>query len=174
MVQAHLGYLAHGISFKAVAVDNGRLLGVFLNKPLERPSSQRSNDNVKPLHGGDKYGIVVRFLNFLDAEAPLFERFADCERALEAGILSVDSACRGWGIGRKLLERTVAFGRDAGYPLVTCMCSSVFSGRLCERIGFEEICRYRMSEWEDVGGAGGRPLQVNEPNVDAVVYAMRL
>lgn len=170
MARCHREYLSHGCSFQAVDDASGRIIGVFVNHPL---NARDEGVSVHQRYTDEKYALIVRFLEFLEAQSPLFATgFPDCDRALDASILSVDTECRGMGVGRALIERTIQFARESGYPLVTCMCSSVFSARLCEQVGFEERFRYEMGRYVDVDGT--RPLQLEAPHTEAILFAMRL
>lgn len=146
----------------------GDVLGVFLAKPIY---ARDGGTTFAHRIADPKMRLIVEFVEYLEAKCPLFERYADCDRALEAAIVSVGTEHRGQGIALALMEQTLRYARETGIPLVTCVCSSLYSARLCARAGFEEMLRYKMADWEV---DGQRPLQVAAPHTDAVVYAKRI
>lgn len=158
----HRAYMTHNCSFKAVNKADGSLFGVFLNKPLHcnDPVIYTWKNFTDPA-----YRVTYAAAQELTARFPLFERYPECDRALKAGILSVDTAYRGLGIANALLAKTLQYARDSGYPLVMCIGLNVFSEKMCVRAEFEEIGRIVLAEWEF---EGQRPLQVDN---DAILYA---
>jgi GNAT superfamily N-acetyltransferase len=83
----------------------GKVLGVVLNashQPGQVEESKRNAD-VCP---HPRFRKILQLLATVESQDNVFSKFPDADRLLEVCILSVDSAARGQGIAKALIERT--------------------------------------------------------------------
>lgn len=86
-------------------------------------------------------------------------------------IMAVSPECRGAGIGTALMKSTLELVATLAMPLCYCICSSRFSGIVCEKAGFEAVHRYA---YEDHVVDGHRPIRPEAPHTEAVVYVRKM
>lgn len=90
---------------------------------------------------------------------------------MDGKILAVNSNYRGAGIAGKLTNRTIEYMKENGIPLFHVMCSSKFSARVCEKIGFEEVFSLPFLDYVV---DGENPLLPAEPHTDIKIMAKRI
>lgn len=101
----------------------------------------------------------------------MFDAYPGSVNALDVCFLAVDSSARGLGIGTALTQRTLDYAKEHDYNLVHCFCSSLFSGRACEQLGFDTAYTLRYDEYLVDGKIVIRP---EAPHESAVVYVKQL
>lgn len=99
------------MSFEAVNAD-GRMIGVSLNAlltrdrySLEPPESEQLLELEK--YKDLKFRKIVQLLQSVYWQSNMFKSHPDINRVLEIKILSVDSSCRGQGVAKALIKRTM-------------------------------------------------------------------
>lgn len=78
----------------------------------------------------------------------VFDLYQETDVALDCKILSVNSNYRGIGIAGRLTERTLQYMRDNKIPLMHIMCSSHYSARVAEKLGFHEVYRLDYADYK--------------------------
>lgn len=101
----------------------------------------------------------------------MFDLYPEYERALDGKILAVDASYRGLGIAGKLTTRTIEYMQEHGIPLFHVMCSSKYSARVCEKLGFDEVFSLPFLDYVV---NGENPLLPADPHKDIKVMAKRI
>lgn len=177
------------ISFKAVDPANGKIIGVLLNIKLSPTVSvywelilfSIINYLKKCIQDGPGPQVedvsvpetrtILKLFEYLKTNFDLFKRYSDCSTAFEAHMLAVNTTYRGWGIGKALLVHTLDFAKEQGYPICVCVCTSKYSGQLCEALGFDGS--YRLA-YSDYFVDGKNPITPEAPHTEVVSYVKRL
>jgi arylalkylamine N-acetyltransferase len=84
-----------------------------------------------------KFRKVEQLMDYVESQFDVFDAYPDVHRFLDAAILSVSPDYRGYGIGGSLVNRTLEYMRENDIPLMHVLCTSHFSARLLEKMGFE-------------------------------------
>ncbi|XP_067629663.1 arylalkylamine N-acetyltransferase 1 isoform X2 [Eurosta solidaginis] len=148
-------------SFKAVH-NNGELIGVFLNGLLRRPPP-----NTEPVKAADscqhaKFKKILSLFDRIEEHFNIFDLYPDCDVILDGKILSVNTDYRGLGIAGKLTESTLEYMKEHNIPVMHVLCSSHYSARVMEKLGFHEVYRLNYADYKVNGEAVLRPA---EPHV---------
>ncbi|KAI4495724.1 hypothetical protein M0802_008347 [Mischocyttarus mexicanus] len=118
-----------------------------------------------------KFKKILRFLHHVDKKVNADGKFRD-QNILEIRIISVDTNWRGKGIAKTLIEKATEIARERGFDIMRADCSSMFSGKLCERLGFEAIFQVNYSDYLD---ENGKPVfSPDLPHTAAITYIKRL
>lgn len=78
-------------------------------------------------------------MEYIDHRYSTFNLYPDIDKVLDAKILSVNSNYRGYGIAGKLMEKTMQYMRENEIKVIQVLCSSHFSARVCEKMGFKKV-----------------------------------
>lgn len=117
------------------------------------------------------FRVEMEFMEHINREYNLWQAYPQYTDGLEAGILSVNPVYRGLGIAKALTQRTVQYARDAGFPLIRCDCSSLYSSRVCASTGFKVAYSQKYADYV-VNGV--RPMLPEAPHHEFVVYVLEL
>lgn len=78
-------------------------------------------------------------MEYIDERFSIFNLYPDIDKFLDAKILTVNSNYRGYGIAGKLMEHTMQYMRDNKIQVIQVLCSSHYSARVCEKMGFKKV-----------------------------------
>ncbi|KAL2720438.1 arylalkylamine N-acetyltransferase 1-like isoform X1 [Vespula squamosa] len=160
--------LENNLSFMAVS-STGAIIGVLLNGKSE-PCEEDEPEYIENCENL-KFRKILRFLHYVDKRVNADGKFRD-QNVLEIRIISVDSNWRGKGIAKALIEKTTEIAREHGFHVMRADCTSMFSGKLCERLGFEAIYQLKYSDYVD---ENGKPIFTPAlPHTAATSYIKRL
>lgn len=90
---------------------------------------------------------------------------------MDGKILAVNSNYRGLGIAGKLTTRTIEYMQENSIPLFHVMCSSKYSARVCEKLGFKEVFSLPFLDYVV---NGENPLLPADPHKEIKVMAKRI
>lgn len=133
-----------GLSVMAI-MDDGKVVGVCLNSLDKRSSS--SNDDEEEC-SNVKFNKIIKLLDYVDREARVFDHFPEIDRLVNVKILSVDSNMRGKGIAQLLMDQTRNNARQEGIKLMRVDCSSEYSAKAVQRLGFHPIYSLPYNEYK--------------------------
>uniref|UniRef100_A0A1Y1KBC8 aralkylamine N-acetyltransferase n=1 Tax=Photinus pyralis TaxID=7054 RepID=A0A1Y1KBC8_PHOPY len=120
-----------------------------------------------------KFSKVRSFLNYCGKEGTkaIAQRYPDVEKIMFVKIISTDTAWRGKGIAKELMDRTRKIGRERGYGLIRVDCSSYFSARAVARLGFECVYELKYKDYIE----NGQPIfQTEHPHLSFTVYVQKM
>lgn len=78
-------------------------------------------------------------MEYIDQQFSAFDLHPEVDKFLDCKILTVNSNYRGYGIAGKLMEHTIQYMKEHKITLVHVLCSSHFSARVCEKMGFKKV-----------------------------------
>ncbi|XP_046748934.1 arylalkylamine N-acetyltransferase 1-like isoform X1 [Diprion similis] len=156
------------LSMMAVSA-SGEIIGVLLNGVME-PPTEGEPEYVTNCEN-PKFKKILKLLCHVDKKAGLAKKFPD-QRVLELRIISVDGTWRGRGVAKALVERTENLAKDLGFDVLRCDCSSFYSGKLCQRLGFETTYALPYAEYVD---EDGKPIFTpSDPHAGIVTYVKKI
>ncbi|KAF5294539.1 hypothetical protein FQR65_LT10731 [Abscondita terminalis] len=134
-----------GVSF--IAIDRfNQIIGVCLNEVCHR--FQISQD----VHlDNPTLSSIFKFLDYTHTEAQVFEKFPQIEKLLCVNIISVSALWRGNGVAERLLVETRNFSNSLGIDLIEVSCTSYFSTRLMEKLGYRSVYSMKYSDYIENG-----------------------
>lgn len=94
------------MAFKAVS-SNGDLIGVVLNNLTYRVDREKNNENDEDTKDNTKFNIITEFLDKVEREADVFQKFPNVDRVMDIKIISVDESFRGQGVCKALIDKTM-------------------------------------------------------------------
>ena len=160
--------LANNLNLIAVST-SGAVVGVVLNDKLE-PTSDEEPEYITTCEN-PKFKKILRLLYYVDKNLSRDGKYRGLN-VLDIRIISVDSNWRGKGVGKALVEKALAIGREKGFHAARTVCSSFFSGKLCLRLGFERV--YELN-YADYHGEDGKPVFTPAlPHTGIVTYVKKL
>ncbi|KAL0106029.1 hypothetical protein PUN28_016032 [Cardiocondyla obscurior] len=160
--------LDNNLSLMAVS-SSGAVIGVVLNGKMDPPSNEEPE--YIQLCKNAKFKKILRLLHHVDKNVNKDGRFQDAN-VLEIRIISVDTNWRGKGVAKTLMEKTIEVAKEQEFHYVRADCTSFFSGKLCERIGFHVIHTLNYNEYVD---ENGKPIFLPlSPHKAAVTYLMKI
>lgn len=184
--------IKEGCSFKAINSD-GEIIGIFLNGLLTKPVSiyffnilakfghilnvlnPQGKDYVHVNAADDckhkKFKTILSLMDHIESNFNFFDLYPEYDTALDGRILSVNEKYRGLGIAGALTRRTIEYMQENKIPLYHILCSSHFSAKVCERLGFKQL--YQLP-YLDYLVNGENPLKPAPPHLAATVYVKKI
>ncbi|CAH1713345.1 unnamed protein product [Aphis gossypii] len=166
-----IGLINNGLAFKAVS-PNGDLIGVVLNNLTYRVDREKNNENEEDTKDNTKFNIITEFLDKVEREADVFQKFPNVDRVMDIKIISVDESFRGQGVCKALIDKTIEIALENKCPMVYVECSSYFSAKAAERLGFE--CIYTLYFRDYLDKNGEVVFKTPPPHDSSKVYVLHL
>lgn len=95
-----------------------------------------------------KFKKILSLFDRIEEKFNIFDLYPDTDVILDGKILSVNSDYRGLGIAGRLTERTLDYMKEHNIPLMHVLCSSHYSARVMEKLGFHEVYRLNYSDYK--------------------------
>lgn len=162
--------IKEGTSLMAVTNSN-HVIGVCLNGTIINSTSDEEEGEEDCANV--KFSRVRSFLDFCGKEGTkaIIQKYPDVEKIMFVKIISTDTAWRGKGIAKELMDRTRKIGRERGYGLIRVDCSSYFSARAVARLGFECVYELKYKDYKE----NGKPVfQTEHPHTSFTVYVQKM
>ncbi|KAL5287046.1 Dat family protein [Megaselia abdita] len=156
--------IGENCSFKAVH-DNGDIIGVFISGLLKRPTPE--DEAPQSLAEGcehPKFKKIMQLMDYIDSNFNIFDVYPDANTILDGKIVSVNTNYRGLGIAGVLTEHTLNYMRQHDIPVMHVLCSSHYSARVVEKMGFHQVYELKYADYKV---NGENPLLPAEPHVAA-------
>lgn len=167
-----IGIIKHGLCNIAEVFDashpDGYIIGCRLSYPSIKEERSAKFEDTIPTTPFQK---IVAFLGMLSAKSNVFDRF-NVERIAQGHMLTVHKDFRGKGIAKQLYVENIELARKLGYPMYVCDCTSLFSAKLCEKLGMELTATLQFDEFSDANG--NAYYSPPPPHDYARSYALRL
>ncbi|KAF5294536.1 hypothetical protein FQR65_LT10728 [Abscondita terminalis] len=156
-----------GTSLMAITSSN-HIIGVCLNATINKDETDDEQKSKCP-----KFDTVKKFLNYSGNEGTkaIAEQFPDVDKVMFVKIVSTDSAWRGKGIAKGLLDRSRRICEQLGYGLIRVDCSSYYSAKAVARLGFQ--CVYKL-KYEDYKENDKPVFKTEHPHATFSVYVHRI
>lgn len=141
----------------------------FYFHPQPKADHQHCSSSKECNH--QKFKKILALLEFVDTQFNLFEIYPDIDRYLDGKFLSVNSNYRGQGIAGKLLQRTMDYMLEHNIPIMSVVCSSYYSARVCEKLDYKEVYQLRYADYVV---DGENPLLPAEPHTSVKALVKRV
>ncbi|KAJ4439064.1 hypothetical protein ANN_15020 [Periplaneta americana] len=164
-----LRFLSQGKSLLAVSRDDGRILGLIIN--YETRSDDKTPEDYLNCLSHEAYTKIEDFVHHLESAVDIW-KLTGTDRAFYVNILSVDTATRGRGIAKVLMERSRDMARSMGYPMMWIICTSIYSIRICRNMGMDAVYTLPFSEYKDEDGEV--IFNIPYPHTEAVLFVQKL
>lgn len=110
-------------------------------------------------------------MEYIETQVNLFNLYPQFNCFLDGKILTVNGNCRGSGIASQLIQHTIDYMHKHSIPLFAILCTSHYSARACEKLGFKDVYALRYDNYivNDC-----KPLLPNEPHVAARMFVKEI
>lgn len=95
-----------------------------------------------------KFKKILALMDHIEENFNIFDLYPNTDVILDGKILSVDTNCRGMGIAGRLTERTLEYMREHNIPVMHVLCSSQYSARVMEKLGFHEVYAINYKDYK--------------------------
>ncbi|KAK4886710.1 hypothetical protein RN001_002981 [Aquatica leii] len=159
--------ICEGTSLMAITSSN-YVIGVCLNANVSKNEICEEEKAICP-----KFAMVKKFLDYSGNEGTkaISKQFPNVDKIMLVKIVSTDSAWRGKGIAKELLDKSRKIGQQLGYGLMRVDCSSYYSAKAVARLGFQ--CVYEL-KYEDYKENGQPVFKTKEPHSAFSVYVQKI
>ncbi|KAM7358943.1 arylalkylamine N-acetyltransferase-like 2 [Cochliomyia hominivorax] len=121
--------------------------------------------------GPTKWGKILKLLAVMELEANIYERF-NVQKVLHLQVLAVHAKRRGQNIGYRMIEEVINIGKRMKFEMVSVDCTSFYSARLIERMGFECLIVKYYKDYKDE--TGSEIFEVDKPHECAKTFVFKL
>jgi ribosomal protein S18 acetylase RimI-like enzyme len=164
-----LQFLSEGTSLLAVSRNGRHILGACINGE-NNPEDQTHTEHLQSV-SNEAYAKINTFVHKMETDVDIW-KLTGANRALYIHILAVDTATRGQGIARALMDRTRDVARSGGYPLLRILCTSVYSIKIARNMGMRSVYTLPFSEYKD---ENGHPVFTPpQPHTQAIMFVLKL
>lgn len=165
-----LSNIKHGTSIMAINKQTGEMVGVC----MAGPQRQNEADHLfreAAVVGDTKWGKIVKLLACIERDAKVCERYG-VDKILYIIATCVEPSMRGKNIGAILYNAVRDMGKAMGFQLLRADCSSLYSARIKERLGWDCINTVYYKDYVD---ENKRPIfKPPPPHECCKSYAIRL
>ncbi|XP_037810110.1 dopamine N-acetyltransferase-like [Lucilia sericata] len=170
----NMSNIEHGTCVMAVQKDDNNSQETIVGALLAGPKGPNEADHLfeeAANLGPTKWGHIVQFLGCVERDANICGRF-NVQKVLHVHVMGVNSEMRGQNIGRRLVEKVLSLAKSLNYEMVSVDCTSFYSARLFERMGFECINIKYYTEYVD--DTGKQVFKPNAPHECVKTFALKL
>ncbi|XP_023172584.2 dopamine N-acetyltransferase isoform X1 [Drosophila hydei] len=140
--------LKDNCSYKAVN-NKGEIIGVFINGLMKKADPSDPVEKAADSCSHPKFKKILSLMDHIEDQFNIFDLYPEENVILDGKILSVDSNYRGLGIAGKLTERGYEYMRLNNISVYHVLCSSHFSARVMEKLGFHEVYKLNYADYKD-------------------------
>lgn len=133
-----------------VALHEGRIVAAVVAGPKDYHEPEHMAEEARKYAGG-KWGSILHLLSAVETATDVCRRFS-VPSCMHVHALGVDPQLRGRNLGGRLMEAVAQRGRDLGHQLISVDCTSVYSARLVQRLGYQLINTLRYVDHLDASG----------------------
>ncbi|XP_017017059.1 arylalkylamine N-acetyltransferase 1 isoform X1 [Drosophila kikkawai] len=148
--------LTDNCSYKAVN-KKGEIIGIFLNGLMRRPSPEDVAEKAADSCAHPKFKKILSLMDHVEEKFNIFDIYPNEELILDGKILSVDTNYRGLGIAGRLTERAYEYMRENGINVYHVLCSSYYSARVMEKLGFHQVFSMQFADYKPQGEVVFKP-----------------
>lgn len=160
----------HKTCLIAVDEDSGRIAGALCAGPIQQGDADAMIEAAKTTET-QKWRDISLFLAYIEKKSDLLVRF-NISNALHIHALGVSSDYRGQRIGERLFKFCFDNARKLNYPLVSADCTSIYSMKIAERCGMENVSMVSYDEYNEV--IGQKLFNPKEPNLVIKTFAKKM
>ncbi|XP_016981132.1 arylalkylamine N-acetyltransferase 1 isoform X2 [Drosophila rhopaloa] len=125
-----------------MALQGGRIVAAVVAGPKDSHEPEHMAEEARR-HAGGKWGRILHLLSAVESATDVCRRFG-VPSSLHVHALGVDPVVRGRSLGARLMTAVAQRARELGHPLVSVDCTSVYSARLVQRLGYQLVNTLRV------------------------------
>ncbi|XP_017133229.1 dopamine N-acetyltransferase [Drosophila elegans] len=133
-----------------MALQGGRIVAAVVAGPKDAHEPEHVAEEARK-HAGSKWGRILHLLSAVESATDVCRRF-NVPSCVHVHALGVDPQMRGRNLGARLMEAVAQRARDLGHLLVSVDCTSVYSARLVQRLGYQLVNTLRYVDHLDASG----------------------
>ncbi|XP_075162400.1 arylalkylamine N-acetyltransferase-like 2 [Haematobia irritans] len=165
-----LKYIKYGTCIIAIDKKTDKAVGVCLAGP-QRENEAEHLFRESAEEGNTTWGNILRLLACIERDAQVMQKY-NVKRILYIIGTCVDSSMRGRDIGARLYNAVRDLGKAKGYQLLRADCTSYYSAKIKDKLGWDCINIVNYNEYLD---DKGKPVfSPAAPHVCCKSYALRL
>lgn len=165
-----LDNIKYGVCVMAVYKPTNKIVGVCMAGPQGVDEADHLFEEAAK-EGDTKWGKILRMLACIERDAKVSQRYG-VQKILYIIGTCVDSSMRGKNLGSRLYNAVRDLGKEKGYQLLRADCTSFYSAKIKERLGWDCINTIVYKEFLD---ANNKPVFNPPPPHDSCKsYALRL
>ncbi|KAF7280349.1 hypothetical protein GWI33_006125 [Rhynchophorus ferrugineus] len=129
--------MEEGLTLVAKCKYNGCIVGACINEstsPWDPDMEEKLACTVKC----EKTKKLLMFYAYL-TRAPDLWRCLGIQKVYEMGYVFVNRTHRKKGLALKLMEESKSLGADAGFAVVRCDATSIYTAKICEKLGMQKV-----------------------------------
>ncbi|XP_073838939.1 arylalkylamine N-acetyltransferase-like 2 [Musca autumnalis] len=160
----------HGTCLMAIHKESKAIVGALLAGPTGPDEADKLFEEAAAA-GSSKWGTILTFLACAERDANVCQRYG-VQKVLHAYGIGVDSKMRGKNIGGLLLSELAKLGKQLGYECIAAECTSYYSIKMCERMGWECVHTIYYNDYLD---ENKKPVfAVDPPHECCKTFVLRL
>ncbi|XP_075163454.1 arylalkylamine N-acetyltransferase-like 2 [Haematobia irritans] len=165
-----LSNIDYGMCLMAVLKDTNELVGLTMTGP-KGPEDADHMQVEADAEGNTKWGNILRFLVQIERESNVFERYT-VPKVLNVMATCVDVKMRGRNLGSRLYSAAIDMAKAKGFEVVTADCTSFYSARIKDRLGWDLI---NVIYYKDFLDANNKQIFCPDPPHECCkTYAVRI
>ncbi|XP_017064121.1 dopamine N-acetyltransferase [Drosophila eugracilis] len=153
-----------------MALQAGRIVAGVVAGPKDDHEPEHMIEEARK-HAGSKWGRILHMLSAVESATDVCRRF-NVPSSIHVHALGVNSELRGHSLGARLMIAVAQRARDLGHHLVSVDCTSVYSARLVQRLGYELINTIRYVDHLD--DSGQQVIRPPPPHESVQTFVLRL
>uniref|UniRef100_A0A1A9WFL7 aralkylamine N-acetyltransferase n=1 Tax=Glossina brevipalpis TaxID=37001 RepID=A0A1A9WFL7_9MUSC len=146
-----MSMITHGLSLMAVQSipqnSKGHIVGAAIVGPKDAKEAEHLFDAAKKAESV-KWSHMLQMLACVERDANVCELYK-VQRVLHNHAIGVEANMRGKNVGARLIAEMIKVAKDANFEAITADCTSFYSAKLFERLGFECINTIYYDEYKD-------------------------
>lgn len=166
----NMSNIEHGTCLMAVLQQTDTIVGAVMAGP-KGPYEADHLFEAAAKSGPTKWGTIMHFLGGVERDAAVCQRYG-VKNVLHAHVIGVDTKMRGKNIGGRLMTELKTLGKELKYELLTADCTSYYSAKMCERLGWDCV---NTAYYKDYVDANMKQIyRPPAPHESCKTYAVRL
>ncbi|XP_030752554.1 dopamine N-acetyltransferase-like [Sitophilus oryzae] len=129
--------MEEGFTLVAKCKYNGCIVGACINESTS-PWDPEMEEKLACAVKCDKLKKLLMFYAYM-MRAPDLWRCLGVQKVYEMSYAFVKRSHRKKGLAYKLLSESKSLGADAGFPVVRCDATNIYTAKICERLGMKKV-----------------------------------
>lgn len=165
-----MSFIPRGTVLIAVDDESGRIAGALSAGPIEPGDVEAMIEEAKTTET-EKWRDIILLLAYIEKKADVLQRF-NLPKALHCHAVGVHRDYRGHQIGEQLFRSCFETAKRLNYSMVTTDFTSVFSIKIAERLGMEEVSTVTYDEYNK--SLGKELFKPKHPNLEIKTFIKKI
>jgi GNAT superfamily N-acetyltransferase len=165
-----MSHIVHETVLMAFDDVTGKIVGVLIAGPVEHGDADEMIEAAKTTET-KKWRDISMLLAYIEKKADVLKRF-NLDQALHIHVLGVDREYRGQRIGQQLFSYCFENAKRLNYKMVATDCTSVYTIKIAERLGMENVSSMTYDEYNQQ--LGENLFRPEKPNTEIITFVKRI